>query len=152
MKKLLFIAAMFLSSLNSFSQKTTQVKSYYRSNGTYVESHYRTTPNYTRDDNFSTIGNINPYTGVYGTKEGGLNSSYYSSSSSYSMPCNYYSAPTFSNSYSLPTYSLPSYNSINSSLYTTPSFYSTPSYSIPNYNSINSSLYSTTKLYTYWQY
>ena len=38
------------------------VNGYYRSNGTYVKGHYRTAPNHTNVDNFSTIGNINPYT------------------------------------------------------------------------------------------
>jgi len=38
------------------------VNGYYRSNGTYVEGHYRTAPNHTNVDNFSTRGNINPYT------------------------------------------------------------------------------------------
>lgn len=111
MKKLLFIAAMFLLSLNSFSQSSTYVSGYTRSSGTYVQGHYRTTPNYTRNDNYSTIGNVNPYTGSYGTKPGGLNSSYYSTSS-------YFSTPTYNMYYSVPTYSLPSYYS-SSSLFTT---------------------------------
>lgn len=38
------------------------VNGYYRSNGTYVRGYYRTAPNHTNVDNFSTIGNINPYT------------------------------------------------------------------------------------------
>lgn len=42
------------------------VKGYYRSNGTYVEGHYRTAPNHTNVDNFSTKGNKNPYTGKLG--------------------------------------------------------------------------------------
>lgn len=39
-----------------------KVNGYYRSNGTYVEPHYRTAPNNSNRDNFSTYGNINPYT------------------------------------------------------------------------------------------
>ncbi len=35
-------------------------------NGTYVEPHYRTAPNSTNRDNFSTLGNTNPYTGQSG--------------------------------------------------------------------------------------
>jgi len=38
------------------------VNGYHRSNGTYVKGHYRTAPNHTNVDNFSTIGNINPFT------------------------------------------------------------------------------------------
>ena len=37
-------------------------------NGTYVQGHYQTNPNGTRNDNYSTKGNINPYTGKSGTK------------------------------------------------------------------------------------
>ncbi len=43
-----------------------KVKGYYKSDGTYVTSHYRTAPNSTNRDNFSTKGNLNPYTGEKG--------------------------------------------------------------------------------------
>ena len=43
------------------------VSGYYRSSGTYVQPHYRTSPNSTLFDNYSTQGNINPYTGQAGT-------------------------------------------------------------------------------------
>lgn len=36
--------------------------------GTFVQGHMSTNPNSTRNDNFSTKGNVNPYTGVTGTK------------------------------------------------------------------------------------
>ena len=36
------------------------VNDYYRSNGTHVESHYRTCPNGTRSDNYSS-GAYNPH-------------------------------------------------------------------------------------------
>ena len=42
------------------------VKGYYRSDGSYVPAHYRTAPNQTPWDNFSTVGNVNPYTGEVG--------------------------------------------------------------------------------------
>jgi hypothetical protein len=44
------------------------VRAYVRSNGTYVAPHHATNPNGTRTDNWSTRGNINPYTGKAGTK------------------------------------------------------------------------------------
>lgn len=44
------------------------VRGYYRSNGTYVEPHYRSNPNSTVWDNYSTRGNVNPYTGEIGTR------------------------------------------------------------------------------------
>jgi hypothetical protein len=47
---------------------STFVHGYTRSNGTYVAPHYRSAPNSTKTDNWSTKGNINPYTGQAGTK------------------------------------------------------------------------------------
>jgi hypothetical protein len=44
------------------------VNGYTRSNGAYVKPHYRTAPNDTEYDNYSTYPNINPYTGKQGTK------------------------------------------------------------------------------------
>ena len=44
------------------------VHGYTRKDGTYVQPHYRTSPNSTRNDNYSTRGNINPYTGELGTR------------------------------------------------------------------------------------
>ena len=52
--------------LNSINLNTINVDSYYRSNGTFVENHVRTTPNNTNWDNFSTKYNSNPYTGSTG--------------------------------------------------------------------------------------
>ena len=48
------------------------VNGYTRSNGTYVPGHYRSSPNSTQSDNYSTYGNTNPYTGQRGTKRCGL--------------------------------------------------------------------------------
>ncbi len=48
--------------------RTTRVRGYYKpSTGSYVVPHYKTTPNRTKFDNFSTKGNYNPYTGKKGT-------------------------------------------------------------------------------------
>jgi len=52
------------------------VKSYTRSDGTYVPGYYRTAPNSTNTDNFSTKGNINPYTGKPGWIPPDNNSNY----------------------------------------------------------------------------
>lgn len=52
-----------------------QVRGYYRSNGTYVNSYNRSTPNSTVTDNYSFKGNTNPSTGETG-------SNYYRNSSS----------------------------------------------------------------------
>lgn len=41
---------------------------YTKSNGTYVAPAHATNPNGTKADNWSTKGNVNPYTGKEGTK------------------------------------------------------------------------------------
>lgn len=46
----------------------TKVRGYLRSNGTYVQSYHRSTSNSISSDNYSTKGNVNPYTGKKGTK------------------------------------------------------------------------------------
>lgn len=44
------------------------VQGYTKKDGTYVAPHMQTNPNATRADNYSTRGNVNPYTGESGTK------------------------------------------------------------------------------------
>lgn len=46
----------------------TMVSAHYTRKGTFVQAHMRTSPNDTKNDNFSTRGNVNPYTGKAGTK------------------------------------------------------------------------------------
>jgi hypothetical protein len=55
------------------------VSGYTRSNGTYVAPHYRSAPDRNFGNNWSTLGNVNPYTGKPGT----LTSPRTTSSSSY---------------------------------------------------------------------
>ena len=63
---------LFITSFLCYSQhkrsSDVYVKGYTRSNGTYVQPHYRSSPNSTYSDNFSEYGNINPYTGKEGYK------------------------------------------------------------------------------------
>lgn len=51
-----------------FNTNSTYVKGYTKSNGTYVQSHYRSARNSTNHDNYSTSGNSNPYTGSNGSR------------------------------------------------------------------------------------
>jgi len=44
------------------------VRGYLRSDGTYVRGYYRSNPNQYRWDNYSSRGNINPYTGESGSE------------------------------------------------------------------------------------
>ena len=63
------------------------VNGYYNNNGTYVNGYYRTTPDNNPYNNYSTVGNINPYTGQIGTVDPYYTNNSYnsrgSSSSSY---------------------------------------------------------------------
>lgn len=68
-------------------------------NGTYVQGHYRSNPNGTASDNWSTKGNANPYTGEVGNATA-AGSGLKSSPPSYSNPAPAYSSP-------LPSYSAP---------------------------------------------
>lgn len=120
MKNFLFLIAFLFTTALSFAQ--VSVRGYYRSNGTYAQAHQRTAPNYTRNDNYSTVGNTNPYTGKTGTvPRDGYTST--RTSSTYSTPSSYssssYSTPTYSSTYTPSTYSTPSYSSGNT-IYTGP--------------------------------
>lgn len=71
MKKV--VAALAVLALFGFASpalaKTVRVKGYYKpSTGRYVAPSYRTSPNKTKIDNYSTKGNYNPYTGKAGKK------------------------------------------------------------------------------------
>lgn len=71
MKKLLIVLTLLIGILSfsaSADARTTRVRGYYKpSTGSYVAPHYKTTPNRSKFDNFSTKGNYNPYTGKKGT-------------------------------------------------------------------------------------
>jgi hypothetical protein len=53
----------------SKSASDVHVHGYTKKNGTVVRPYTRTHENSTQRDNFSTKGNVNPYTGKVGTKE-----------------------------------------------------------------------------------
>ncbi len=58
--------------ISSFAQTNpnhVRVNGYYKSDGTYVKPYFRTAPNQTNRDNFSTRGNVNPYSGKPGWVE-----------------------------------------------------------------------------------
>lgn len=45
------------------------VGGYFRQDGTYVEPYVRSSPNQARSDNYSSQGNVNPYTGEKGYEQ-----------------------------------------------------------------------------------
>ncbi len=56
-------------SAGSVEAKTVSVKGYFKpSTRSYVMPSYRSSPNKTKLDNYSTRGNYNPYTGKTGTR------------------------------------------------------------------------------------
>lgn len=60
----LVLILVLFSSANAY----TRVRGYYKpSTGRYIEPHFRTSPNRTLFDNWSTKGNTNPFTGKRGT-------------------------------------------------------------------------------------
>ena len=65
-KTLIALALFAASIVGALAQ--THVKGYYRTDGTYVQPHWRSSPNNTTYDNWSTRGNVNPYTGQVGTR------------------------------------------------------------------------------------
>ena len=105
----LLLPILLLAQVNS---NHVYVNGYYRSNGTYVEGHYRTAPNSTNRDNFSTKGNVNPYTGKPGWITPDNNTYNYNYSNTYSKP-SYNASNTYNSQYS----SNPTYNSTSSSNY-----------------------------------
>lgn len=73
----LLLAFVLISS--TANAKDTYVHGYYRNNGTYVQPHHRSAPDNNVWNNYSTQGNVNPYTGKAGTVN-----PYSNSNSSYS--------------------------------------------------------------------
>jgi hypothetical protein len=63
----LSVCAAVLIAMPFSADAQVSVKGYYKSNGTYVQPHVRSSPNNTTADNWSTKGNVNPYTGKQGT-------------------------------------------------------------------------------------
>lgn len=104
MKKLFFLIVFFFTTALTFAQSEVWVNGYTRSNGTYVQGYYRTAPDYTINNNWSTVGNVNPHTGRAGT----VSRSSFNSST-------YYSAPAYTQSYysASSTYTTPSYTPTN---------------------------------------
>ena len=68
-------------SLTSVEARDVAVRGYTKDNGTYVQPHYRSSPNEYKNDNWCTYGNINPYTGKTGTNN------YKGACSGYTLGC-----------------------------------------------------------------
>jgi hypothetical protein len=64
----IMLAAMALVASVGVASADTYVNGYTRQDGTYVAPHYRSSPDNSRLNNWSTQGNTNPYTGQQGTQ------------------------------------------------------------------------------------
>jgi hypothetical protein len=94
--------------ITTVANADVHVRGYYRSNGTYVQPHWRSNPDGNFYNNWSTYPNVNPYTGTIGTRHTPSDSYGYS-----------WRTPSYSYGYSSPyfrSYSSPSYNNFGSSL------------------------------------
>ena len=65
----LFVASLVVAFSTVAEARDTYVDGYTRKDGTYVQPHYRSAPDTNRYNNYSTRGNVNPYTGEEGTKD-----------------------------------------------------------------------------------
>ena len=62
------LVAVMLCATAATAGADVHVRGYYRSNGTYVRPHWRSDPDSSFDNNWSTYPNVNPYTGKIGTR------------------------------------------------------------------------------------
>ena len=69
-----------------------RVKGYVRSDGTYVAPHVRSAPDRSVLNNYSTVPNVNPYTGKPGTVNPYSPSTLYNAPKPKPLPC-YYNCP-----------------------------------------------------------
>lgn len=106
-KRIAVFTIILLCAVSGSFAKNTYVKGYFRKDGTYVSPHYRSAPDSNFYNNWSTRGNINPYTGKKGMV---------------SMPPLSYGSSARARttgsvlSFDLPTYSSPSIPSISTSM------------------------------------
>lgn len=68
MKKLILAVVAFLM-LSTLALADVYVNPYTRSDGTQVQGHWRSSPNSSTYDNWSSRGNVNPHTGERGSRD-----------------------------------------------------------------------------------
>lgn len=66
MKRIIALALLMAFTTSTMADQL--VRGYVKKDGTYVEPHYRSSPNGQQWDNYSTKGNSNPYTLERGTQ------------------------------------------------------------------------------------
>lgn len=73
MRRIFFVLLFLIGTIVPFvsvsvAYADTYVNGYTRKDGTYVQPHYRSSPDGNPYNNWSTKGNVNPYTGELGTR------------------------------------------------------------------------------------
>lgn len=93
MKKYIALVACLAVAAPALAQSSHYVSGYVTKNGTYVAPHYQTNPDGTKLNNWSTEGNVNPYTGKAGTVDPyAQRPSYSRSNQAPAQPC-YFNCP-----------------------------------------------------------
>lgn len=69
MKRLVSVILAVLTLLPILASADAYVKGYHRKDGTYVQPHYRSSPDRSYNNNWSVSPNVNPYTGQQGTRQ-----------------------------------------------------------------------------------
>jgi opacity protein-like surface antigen len=73
MKKAIVLLAIAAALTATAAFADEYVNGYMRQDGTYVQPHFKTSPNSTKIDNYSSQGNTNPYTGERGSQRNEYN-------------------------------------------------------------------------------
>jgi len=66
MKTIVILSAILLTTAVSYADE--YVQGYMKKDGTFVQPHYRSSPDSSYNNNYSTSGNTNPYTGQKGSE------------------------------------------------------------------------------------
>ena len=69
MLKKIVVCILTIFVLASVAEGAQRTRGYMKKNGTYVMLHYKTRKDGTRLNNYSTKGNVNPYTGKKGYRK-----------------------------------------------------------------------------------
>jgi hypothetical protein len=85
MKKIILLMALVAANASA----DTYVDGYTRRDGIYVPGHYKTDQNSTKIDNYSTKGNVNPYTAEKGYVDPYKQQQYEAPKSTYGTHCRY---------------------------------------------------------------
>jgi hypothetical protein len=139
MKHFTLLLSFLLFTILSFAQ--VHVRGYYRSNGTYVQPHMRSSPDGNPYNNYSYPGNTNPYTGKVATGDPDTYlKNYYNRSTTTSSTSSNSSGTYSSSTYPSSTSSYPSTSTTYPNSSSTSSTYGN---SLPSSSSFNNDTYLT---------